>query len=291
MKKNSSSLSPIFYLNLISWKKLLSITCLILLLDCFFTLNTIGQSLIIEGKHNSRKDTQSYHEVFSNIQRNAKTLDLIIPSTSELRVQQRLKTDVIYSSLKAQSHSFKNRNKVQIEGFSNNFIIHKIKGDKQSSNTTMSESPVKYVLEENTQINNQLSKELIEYKKVLFHYWFEELVTKPILIVEETRLYFGPFYSSQLNYIHKEIDNQTILAYPSPASDQLTVQLLLEKPAVLSVKLIDIEGGKVYISQDFGLLSIGIQTTTLDVSSLESGIYLVSVLRGKDQLFKKIIIQ
>ena len=70
--------------------------------------------------------------------------------------------------------------------------------------------------------------------------------------------------------------NTTVSLYPNPASNNLNVNLNLNKAGKVTVHIVDIMGREVY-SQQFGNKSVGQSLLTADVSQLPSGTYIVAI--------------
>ena len=73
---------------------------------------------------------------------------------------------------------------------------------------------------------------------------------------------------------------------PNPTSDQLLIELSTQLSEILSVEILDITGRVRILNHDFNS-----HNAVLDVSDLESGIYLVNVRVGDDVYVKKITVQ
>ena len=79
---------------------------------------------------------------------------------------------------------------------------------------------------------------------------------------------------------------QTI--FPQPATNTLSIKFYSEINAVLNFSLTDING-KMVLSKNNFTVSNGI--ATLDVSTIDAGIYFIKVMTNNDLDVKKIIIQ
>jgi hypothetical protein len=70
--------------------------------------------------------------------------------------------------------------------------------------------------------------------------------------------------------------NTTVSLYPNPASNNLNVDLSLNKAGKVTVHVVDIMGREVY-SQQFGNKSVGKNLLTADISQLQAGVYVIAI--------------
>ena len=92
--------------------------------------------------------------------------------------------------------------------------------------------------------------------------------------------------TSIANTIAKNIE-----IYPNPAEDQLSVQYTLRRNAEVSVSVMNTLGQRV-AGRTFGREATGIQQHTVDLSRLESGLYLVAIsVDGQPAVTKKLMVK
>ncbi|GJM32044.1 MAG: hypothetical protein DHS20C18_10450 [Saprospiraceae bacterium] len=77
--------------------------------------------------------------------------------------------------------------------------------------------------------------------------------------------------------------------FPNPSSGKVTIQLYVPNPGPVEIILIDFNG-KIVKVLEFDEVEMGIQTLSIDVKMLPSGIYSCQVKRGKETLFGKLAI-
>jgi len=79
-------------------------------------------------------------------------------------------------------------------------------------------------------------------------------------------------------------------AYPNPSNSDATIDLTLTRPVPVSIAIKDITGRQAY-NVHYGTQSIGVHRLSLEVSSLSSGIYLLTVNAGQQQFTQKLIVR
>lgn len=79
-------------------------------------------------------------------------------------------------------------------------------------------------------------------------------------------------------------------AYPSPASQALTIPITLDQPTEIEVSIFDLNGRKLD-SQSKGVLSGGEHAVSLDISSLSSGLYTFLIQTPKGALGSKFVVE
>ncbi len=77
--------------------------------------------------------------------------------------------------------------------------------------------------------------------------------------------------------------------FPNPAVDQFSISMDLIQAENVSIDLTDITG-KVIYTEDFGNLSSGQITKTVDVNNLESGIYMANIMIGTKSVTTKVYV-
>lgn len=88
--------------------------------------------------------------------------------------------------------------------------------------------------------------------------------------------------------IADEADEMFLNVYPNPAASQLNVALDLEAGHQTQLNILDLSGKEI-LSQSFE--ANGLQVRTLDVSGIESGVYLLAVRYGDRVRSQKIVIR
>lgn len=78
--------------------------------------------------------------------------------------------------------------------------------------------------------------------------------------------------------------------YPNPSKTNTYIDLNLSKSNNVNVSVSNLVGQQV-ISKNFGQLSSGNNTVSIDVSNLKQGIYFVTVMAGTDRITKKIMVE
>ncbi|MDF2437880.1 MAG: hypothetical protein K0Q95_2256 [Bacteroidota bacterium] len=135
----------------------------------------------------------------------------------------------------------------------------------------------------------------IEYK------WLAVGKKVPVLQIEENIIGGAPVVTnvtyldslrSQVPYVGiSELEAATDLQlYPNPASEKATLEFSLNKAAKVKISILNILGqtASSVSSQDF---PIGKHTVSLNVGSLEAGIYFVSMESGTRREVRKLVIQ
>jgi spore coat protein A len=77
--------------------------------------------------------------------------------------------------------------------------------------------------------------------------------------------------------------------YPNPASELITVDLMLEKGAEISISIYGLDG-RIINSEELGYLNDGIQSIAVPVGHLDNGMYIVELKAGDKQFRQSIII-
>ena len=83
------------------------------------------------------------------------------------------------------------------------------------------------------------------------------------------------------------IVSEKVSAFPNPVTNILNVQYSLIKDADVSIEVYDILGSKI-IEEQSSTKSNQLQNTTIDVSTLDSGLYFVKINAGESAITKKI---
>lgn len=89
--------------------------------------------------------------------------------------------------------------------------------------------------------------------------------------------------------IYEINNNERFLTYPSPSKDIIKIRFSKSFSGIIEIILTDMLGNKVKTTQLNGVITNQIET--IDVSSLNSGIYFVIINDGVKQISEKIIIQ
>ncbi len=77
--------------------------------------------------------------------------------------------------------------------------------------------------------------------------------------------------------------------YPNPANDIITIEAFIQKPQVVEIVLNDDTGKQVYHQAKIATQQQFI--TTIDVSKMQQGIYILYIKSGGDQIVRKVTIQ
>ncbi|HYG14427.1 MAG TPA: T9SS type A sorting domain-containing protein, partial [Bacteroidia bacterium] len=80
-----------------------------------------------------------------------------------------------------------------------------------------------------------------------------------------------------------ELNNKAVYVYPNPASSVVTIAVTEQSP----IKLTDLQGREI----PYQLISSDNETTTLDVSALSNGIYLLHIQSGNTTATHKLVVQ
>ena len=75
--------------------------------------------------------------------------------------------------------------------------------------------------------------------------------------------------------------------YPNPARDEVKINFNLIKPEEVSINLCDMLG-KTIFSKDLGIVSTGQTNYTMDLNSINTGMYFIAIKSGNEQSVKKI---
>jgi hypothetical protein len=86
------------------------------------------------------------------------------------------------------------------------------------------------------------------------------------------------------SWVHRVTAKEQITIYPNPACNVLTIES--ENPGILSVNLVNVVGQTV-LSQPFG----NSRRSTIDVSSLADGFYIVIVKTAKGSVVQRVVIR
>jgi hypothetical protein len=87
--------------------------------------------------------------------------------------------------------------------------------------------------------------------------------------------------------LNDETLSKSIILVPNPASDFLDLSYSFEKPANIDIKIFNTIG-QVILSKKMGAILRGVEK--VDISSLQSGIYLVEIAEGERRTNKKLVI-
>jgi len=86
-----------------------------------------------------------------------------------------------------------------------------------------------------------------------------------------------------------ENNTNLIKLEPNPASDMVTLYYSLDKPAVVSMSVSDMNGKTIFTSGELQKAS-GDQLQVIDLSNINAGSYLISLTTGKDRFTEKLLI-
>ena len=78
--------------------------------------------------------------------------------------------------------------------------------------------------------------------------------------------------------------------YPNPASEYATIAITLKEASDVQMGVYNLLGDEVY-SMDKSQLHAGTSYTTVDVSSLSSGIYVVKLYSGSEVHAQKLVVR
>ena len=76
--------------------------------------------------------------------------------------------------------------------------------------------------------------------------------------------------------------------FPNPATESITVSYLTDDAGSVTISVLDITGKK-YISEVKEAVS-GINSYSLNLGNLESGVYFVQIKNGENQVIDKVIV-
>ena len=86
--------------------------------------------------------------------------------------------------------------------------------------------------------------------------------------------------------VNNIIENNSSHVYPNPATNQINI--VLEKGQVLGISAFNLMGSRINFPQP---KYINNQTIQLDISSLETGIYMVEIVLENQKIIKKLIVK
>ncbi|MFA6059311.1 MAG: T9SS type A sorting domain-containing protein [Taibaiella sp.] len=87
----------------------------------------------------------------------------------------------------------------------------------------------------------------------------------------------------------KGLAKQSLLIYPNPASTELRFKYSFTN-GLATARIMDI-AGRTILAKDFGKMTEGEKELTLDVSSLNNGIYYIELVNGENRAINKVTIQ
>jgi len=76
--------------------------------------------------------------------------------------------------------------------------------------------------------------------------------------------------------------SEKIKIYPNPTSDIVTVEIELSKSDNLRIEMLDVTG-KIIYSKELGKQNVGLINSTIDVSQISNGLYILKVIQGNEQ--------
>src|SRR5690606_18827087 len=105
---------------------------------------------------------------------------------------------------------------------------------------------------------------------------------------------FGSQYNDavrtfQLSSIDENQLNESLNVYPNPAKDNVTLTFDLNKSEKINIEIYDVMGKLVY-TEDLGTVLSGNTIKNLNISHLNSGLYLVNIQAGNTIAVKKITV-
>ena len=112
-----------------------------------------------------------------------------------------------------------------------------------------------------------------------FGYWYS--ASKPLLI----RLNLGEFSVTPPNSINEDIFDKKFSVHPNPSKGIFNIDLIDEKNGDYLISVSNILGEEVYSETRL------ITSTTINLSDLESGIYILDIQNGDSSISKKLIIE
>ena len=83
-------------------------------------------------------------------------------------------------------------------------------------------------------------------------------------------------------------DNLSLVAFPNPASDLLTVNVGLEKVSAIDIELLNLEGKRIQ-HNTFGPVQVG--SIVLNISDVPNGVYILNVRTEEGMKSQKIVVQ
>ncbi len=79
-------------------------------------------------------------------------------------------------------------------------------------------------------------------------------------------------------------------AYPNPVSDVLNIEFVASKSVSSAIEIYDMQGRVVQTISN-GVLEAGIQTVSIDVSTLSKGVYFYKIMNGDEISMNKFIVE
>jgi len=100
-----------------------------------------------------------------------------------------------------------------------------------------------------------------------------------------------PYLHKQLHEIpHLSSADNHLQAYPNPANDFVTVEFSLNKSEEITFELSDVTG-RVVMQQNLGTINSGTNAKRIDVSKLNSGVYVYSLTSSQGLKSGKLVIE
>jgi len=103
-------------------------------------------------------------------------------------------------------------------------------------------------------------------------------------------------YFFGINYIWTGIEdiqlsNLKMVAFPNPATDNVTIQISLDNSSAISLNVYDLTGRKIVNLSDEENMSIGTHSFNWNTSGMESGIYFYKLTQGGNSFTNKIVVK
>lgn len=133
------------------------------------------------------------------------------------------------------------------------------------------------------QINHNTENSVEEYTDLTVLVWVQDAITKEV---------YQSAYSTGtiLGVENPAPGNGIISMYPNPVQDQAHLDFLLSQDKNVSLTVFDALGKIVY-SEDKGLVQSGPNSTTIDFSDLNKGVYVLRLTLGEQVYTRKFIVQ
>jgi hypothetical protein len=79
----------------------------------------------------------------------------------------------------------------------------------------------------------------------------------------------------------------SVIAYPVPTQDYLTVEISSERSTAVNLEILDVTGLAQIVQEIRGVK--GVQTVQIPVTDLEKGIYLLSIRNGGEAVIQRFV--
>ncbi|HHG86395.1 MAG TPA: PKD domain-containing protein [Bacteroidetes bacterium] len=111
-----------------------------------------------------------------------------------------------------------------------------------------------------------------------------------VTVINKVNAPFTISFQSTATAVAPALSAQSLEIFPNPASDLVNLRLNIDTQADVSLQMMNIEGRSI-MQMDAGSLGAGEHTLSLETATLPSGLYLVRVQVGNQQITKKLMVR